>query len=288
MLRLKKIILKTSVKNRFNKTKTPKGDPDCRLGVIIHFPKPFEKEVRFFWGYRNHVISDALSELPLTETTRSANVQEAKLFIPLFTQIRQEFNIPIKGILGDSIYDAEYILDFIINNLKVKPYIARNPRRSRRSDTKLSKNGGLICLAGFEMIYWGKFKDRGKTRLKFVCPITHSKKFAQEIPWCPWNHPKFINGKGCIAYLRGDRNIRDSIDYSSQSFKRIHKLRTGLERIFSRLLTLCMQNPSVKGLNATANHCTIAHITVLLVALTAVKSGNQDKIRFVKKFLPNL
>jgi len=46
--------------------------------------------------------------------------------------------------------------------------------------------------------------------------------------------------------------------------------------------------PSVKGLNAIANHCTIAHITVLLVALTAVKSGNQDKIRFVKKFLPNL
>ena len=241
-----------------------------------------------FLGYRNHVISDALSELPLTETTRPANVQESKLFIPLFTQIREEFNIPIKGILGDSIYDAEYILDFIINHLKAKPYLARNPRRSRKSDTKLSKSGGLICLAGFEMIYWGKFKDRGKTRLKFVCPITHSKKFAREIPWCPWNHPKFINGKGCIAYLRGDRNIRDSIDYSSQSFKRMYKLRTGLERIFSRLLTLCMQNPSVKGLNATANHCTIAHITVLLVALTAVKSGNQDKIRFVKKFLPNL
>jgi len=241
-----------------------------------------------FLGYRNHVISDALSELPLTETTRPANVQESKLFIPLFTQIREEFNISIKGILGDSIYDAEYILDFIINDLKVKPYLARNPRRSRRSDTKLSKSGGLICLAGFEMIYWGKFKDRGKTRLKFVCPITHSKKFAQEIPWCPWNHPKFINGKGCIAYLRGDRNIRDSTDYNSQSFKRIYNLRTGLERIFSRLLTLCRQNPSVKGLNAIANHCTIAHITVLLVALTAVKSGNQDKIRFVKKFLPNL
>lgn len=111
--------LKTSVKNRFNKTKTPKGDPDCRLGVIIHFPKPFEKEVRFFWGYRNHVISDALSELPLTETTRPVNVQESKLFIPLFIQIWEEFNIPIEDIFAGSIYDAEYILDFIINDLEV-------------------------------------------------------------------------------------------------------------------------------------------------------------------------
>ena len=168
-------------------------------------------------------IFDALSELPPTEITRPANVQESKLFISIFTQIREEFNIPIKDVLGDSIYDAEYILDFIINDLKAKPYLAINPRRSRKNDTKLSKSGGLICLAGFEMIYWGKFKDRGKTRLKFVCPIT-----------------------------------------------------------------LCKQNPSVKELNATANHCTIAHITVLLVALTAVKSGNQDKIYFVKKFLLNL
>ena len=62
----------------------------------------------------------------------------------------------------------------------------------------------------------------------------------------------------------------------------------GLEFIFSRLLALCMQNPSVKGLNATANHCTIAYITVLLVALTTVKSGNQDKIRFVKKYFQTI
>jgi hypothetical protein len=49
-----------------------------------------------------------------------------------------------------------------------------------------------------------------------------------------------------------------------------------------------MQDPSVIGLAATDNHCTIAHITVLLIALTATKTGNNDKIRFIKNFLPNL
>jgi len=39
--------------------------------------------------------------------------------------------------------------------------------------------------------------------------------------------------------------------------------------------------PSVPG-------CTIAHITVLLIALTAAKSGNKDKIHLVKSFLPNI
>ena len=127
-------------------------------------------------------VFNALSELLFTETTRSANVQESKFFITLFTQIREEFNIPIKSIHGDSIYDAEYILDFIINDLKVKPYLARNPRRSRRSDTKLSKSGDLICLAGFEMIYWSKFKDRGKTHLKFVAPLPIPKSLSKKYP----------------------------------------------------------------------------------------------------------
>lgn len=279
--------LKTSVKDRFDKTKLPKGDQDCRLGVIIHFPRPFQKEEHFFWGYRNHVVTDTLSELPVCESTRPANVSESKMFVPLFSQTRDSLFL-IEGVLGDAAYDAEYILNFIIKELKAKPYIARNPRWDAKSDVKPSNKGGLFCMAGFEMIYWGKFSDRGKVRKKFVCPITHNKGFAKSTPICPWNHPKFIHGKGCVAYRRGDESVRDSIDYGSQSFKKTYKLRTSSERIFSRLLTLCMQNPSVVGLNATANHCTIAHITVLLIALTAVKTGNKDKIRFVKKFLPNL
>ena len=56
--------LKTSIKDRFDKTKNPKGDPESRLSIMVHFPKPFQKEFKYFWGYRNFVLSDALSELP--------------------------------------------------------------------------------------------------------------------------------------------------------------------------------------------------------------------------------
>ena len=134
----------------------------------------------------------------------------------------------------------------------------------------------------------GKFKDRGKIRKKFVCPITHSKTFSKKVPTCPWNHPAFQKGKGCTAYLRGDKEIRTEIDYGSQIFKEHYNKRTSSERVFSRLLTMCMQKPSVYGINAVSNICTIAHITVLLIALSAFKTGNKYKIRFVNIFLPNL
>lgn len=85
-----------------------------------------------------------------------------------------------------------------------------------------------------------------------------------------------------------DDSIRRTIDYGSREFKKIYNIRTGAERIFSRLLAISMQEPTVKGLNATANLCTIAHITVLSVALTAIRTGQKDKIRFVKSLIPNL
>ncbi len=280
--------LKASVNDRFDKTKPPKRDPEAGLGVIIHFKKPFQKEVQYFWGYRNHSIDDCDSELPLLESTKPANVQDTTLFIPLFKSLIAHFDLEIQAVMADAAYDSESNLKFVIKEMQALPRIARNLRWNKVREPTVSSAGGRICIAGFDMIYWGKFKDRGKVRKKYVCPITHSKKFAQKVSACPWNHPAFQKGKGCIAYLREDEDIRQSIDYGSQFFKEHYNKRTSSERVFSRLLTLCMQKPSVYGINAVANNCTIAHITVLLIALTALKTGYKDKIRFVKKLLPNL
>lgn len=280
--------LKTSMKDRFDKNSLPKRDPQARLGIMVHFQKPFRKELRYFWGYRNHSITDCESELPLGEMTKAANVQDTTVFIPLFNQLREHFNIQIHAVMADAAYDSEENLNFVIQELQALPRIAKNLRWKKSREVNLSSTGGRICIAGFEMIYWGKFKDRGKIRKKFVCPITHSKQFAKQVSTCPWNHPAFQKGKGCIAYLREDIDIRKEIDYGSQIFKEHYNKRTTSERAFSRLLSLCMLKPSVYGLNAVSNHCTIAHITVLSVALTALKTGHKDKVRFVKKFLPNL
>jgi hypothetical protein len=142
------------------------------------------------------------------------------------------------------------------------------------------------------MVSRGIFKDSKQDRIrhKFICPIRGSKKFAKQQPICPWWHPKFLAGKGCITYLRvdADDSIRKNIDRHCPEFKKLYNLRTSSERIFSRLLSIFMQYPTAKGLNATANLCTITHITVLAVALTALKIDQKDKIRYVKSLIPKL
>ncbi len=284
--------LKTNVKNRFDKSNFPKGDLDARLGVMITFPKG-KKKVDFFWGYRNHTVIDAKTELPIWEITKPANVQDSTMFIPIFDLLQNEFQFNIEAALADGLYDTASILKYIINSLKAKPRISINPRNTQQGnddkELRYTKSGNRICEANLEMLSRGTFYDKKQDRWrhKWVCPLHHSKKFQQKYIVCPVYHPKFFEQKGCYAYKRVDDDIRKEIDYGSESFKKDIKLRTGSERVFSRLLAICMQNPSVVGLKATANHCTIAHITVLLVALTAAKNDFKDQVRFIKSFLPN-
>ena len=168
---------------------------------------------------------------------------------------KDRFDLNICAVIADAGLDSAKVLSFIINDPKAKPYIARNLRREK--DLKVSLTGNRICLAGFEMLYWVQLQ--------------------------------FTKSTGCFAYTQVlSEYIRKQIAYGTPKFKKIYNLRSGCERIFTRLLDLCMQNPSVRGLRAISNHCIVAHITVLLIALTAARTGNKDKIRFVKSFLPNI
>jgi len=75
--------LKASTKDRFNKLYPPKADSEAGLGIMVNYLEPFRKKIAYFWGYKNHILSDAISELPLFELTKPANVSEGTLLIPI-------------------------------------------------------------------------------------------------------------------------------------------------------------------------------------------------------------
>lgn len=288
VVRVRENNFKTSVsKNRFDKTQRPKGDPDARLGILIHFPQPSRTEIRYFWGYRNHILTDAEEELPLWEITHPADVSEVHPAIPMLQKTKETFSLLIEIVSGDAYYDSEKILSFIIEDLKAQAIIPHNPRTEQGS-TYIRKGDDLYCQADLPLRRKGKMtgKRTGITYLQYCCPI-HFGKERQNYLLCPASHPKFINQKGCNVLIRLTPSIRERIDYGSEIFKELHKKRSSVERVFSRLLSIAMQEPPVIGIDAIRNYCTTGHITVLLVALAAKGSGHQDKIRFVRSFVPN-
>lgn len=285
---LKENNLKTAKPNRFDKTKPPAGDLDARLGVMIHFPTPHKKAVRYFWGYRNHVVNDVDTELPVWEVTKPANIADIKLAKEMIAQATACFNLPVNVVSADAGYDAEDFLRYIIKDLKATPIIPHNPRSEQAKDYQI-KDGKIICQANLTMHRKGKMhiKKADISYCQYTCPVNYDKETRKKHIACPVLHPKFFKGKGCNVLIRIHPSIRSEIGYHTKEFKERYQKRLSVERVFSRLLAIAMQSPSVRGYNAIANHATIAHITVLLVALTAHYAGYQNKIRFVKSFVPN-
>jgi len=278
--------LKTSASKRFDKNRIVKGDPDARLGVLAGFSSPSPKKIRYFWGYRNHILVDAQEELPLWEITHPADVSEIHQAIPMLQKAKETFSLDIETVSGDSLYDSEKILRFIIQDLQAQAVIPRNLRTEKSTYT--FKGTDLYCQADLPMRRKGKMtvKKAGITYLQYCCPIYFGRQKQRHL-FCPANHPKFLSQKGCNTLIRLTPSIREHIDYGSEAFKELHKKRTSIERVFSRLLSIAMQDLPAIGIQATRNYCTLAHITVFLVALAAKRSGNPDKARFVRSFVPN-
>ena len=135
----------------------------------------------------------------------------------------------------------------------------------------------------------GKLPRRKKNQSQVCLSYYPFQKVQKRIPFLSLDAPSVCQGYRCFTYTQVlGENIRKQISDGSPEFKKVYDLCSGSERIFSRLLNLCMQNPSVRGLKAVFNYCTVVHIAVLLIALTTAKTRNKDKIRLVKFFLLNI
>jgi hypothetical protein len=179
-------------------------------------------------------------------------------------------------------------LKFIVEQVHAQPVVAANPRHQPNPNFRV-QGPAVVCPANLDMFRRGKMTPRrtGITYQQYSCPIYYDRNMQQRLLICPAGHPKFLKQKGCNYLLRISPSVRSQIPYGSDGFRKIYRKRTSVERVFSRLLAVSMQDLPTRGLAAARNLCTIAHITVLLVALTAHRQKRSDHLTFVRTFVPS-
>ncbi len=74
---------KSFKKDKFSKASPPKTDKDCRLGVQTASNQHNEKKYEFYWGYKNHILVDCISGLPVCELTTGANVSDSSVTLEI-------------------------------------------------------------------------------------------------------------------------------------------------------------------------------------------------------------
>ena len=269
---------KSFKKDKFSKNIQPKADKDCRLGVQTAFNQHDEKNYEFYWGYKNHILVDCISGLPICELTTGANVSDSSVTLDMLKKTNSFLPLSECSFLADKAYDVKAIYNTVRNTYNGDCFIALNKRNTK--NPKKLPSGNIICEAGLTMHKDGKLSDNGRTRQKYRCPFKRSKSGR-----CPCNHKCWNNGKknrGCTKYVTLPDDYRLSINRSSIAFKAVYALRTEIERYNSRFKQAGCERVFVRNGNSVKNLNTLAHISLLSVAIAAVVTKKDVSYRSIK------
>lgn len=269
---------KSFKKGKFKKDNQPKADKDCRLGVHTASNQHNEKNYEFYWGYKNHVLVDCITGLPIYEMTTTAEVADSTVALDILAKTNEFLSIGECSFLGDKGYDVKAIYNTIKDEYEGECFIPINPRGTK--DHKKLPIGNPVCSAGLAMHRDGKFTEKGNTRQKFCCPFKRTSHKND----CPINHKAFKKGKntGCTKYITIPDDYRLSINRDTIEFKSVYSLRTECERYNSRFKSSGQERLWVRNGKSAENLNSIAHISLLAIALAAVVTQCKTSYRCFK------
>ena len=271
---------KSFVKNKFDPKNQPKADPDCALGVHTASNQTNEKKYEFYWGYKNHVLVDCITGLPIAELTTTANVTDSTVALDILKKTNEYLSIEECTFIADKAYDVKAIYNTVHDVYHGDCVIPLN-KRNTKNPAKIPC-GAPICEAGLAMHRDGKFSDNGRTRQKYCCPY----KRTSHLHDCPCNHKCFHKGAkatGCTKYVTLPNDYRLSIQRDSITFKTVYALRTECERYNSRFKATSQERLWVRSKKSAENLNTIAHIALLAIATAAFVTRHPKLARSRKR-----
>ncbi len=297
---------KAYVEDRYDKTRQPAGDPDCKLGCKRRHnkkkkqplgqeapptpktnPQPGEnfKFGDFYWGYGSGVVVTKVpdwGELVLAELTQSFDRADVSYFFPLMTTTEQRLGFLPRFATFDAAFDAWYVYDYFHRDDDPAAFAAVpfSEKGGYKAKSRLFSPEGLpICEAGLPMPLKMTFTDRTRSiiphaRGVYACPLLFPTPSGET---CPKSHKNWPKG-GCTADMPTSigARLRYTLDRDSQQYKDIYKQRTATERINSQAKALGIERPHIRNGKAIANLNTLIYVLINLRLLQRIHNHQPE------------
>jgi hypothetical protein len=289
---------------RFDKTRQPSGDPDCKLRIKKRrntgpadadthddHPAPTTEAtpagqcqvgVDILWGYASGIVVTRLpdgTEVVLAERTRPFNESDPSYFHPLMAQVEERLGRRPRFGAWDAAFDAHYVYAYFhdAGGFAAVPK-TNNPRQGQRT---FADDGTPQCAAGLAMTLQFTYASRSglveHQKERFRCPLLYPVPTGQP---CPVDDPHFAD-KGCrtdIAQGPGSR-IRWQLDRDSEAYRELYASRTMVERINSQAEALNILHPKLRRGRAIANQNTLTYVLINLRALARIRAAAAEEGR---------
>jgi transposase len=247
----------------------------------------WEKTMEWF-GYKLHLIVDAVYELPVAfEVTKaSASEMPAGRALVKTLQKRHEGLVEeCETLSADKGLDDTALHTLLWDDCGIKPVIdIRNMWRDGEATRRVSHlsnvvydyEGTVYCHCPRsgerrEMAYGGFEKDR--ETLKYRCPAAQYEIECKGQNQCP------VRGAVRIP-LAEDRRIFTPLARSSYRWKTIYKKRTAVERVNSRLdVSFGFEEHFIRGQTKMRLRVGLALLTMLAMAVGRIKEKQRERLR---------
>ena len=282
---------KAYVETRFDKTKQPKGDHDCKLGCKRRHNQctsnssqpatPTNNPIpagtisvgEFYWGYGSGVVVVKVpdqGEFVLAEMTQTFDHPDVSYFFPLMSKTEQILGFKPRFGTFDAAFDAWYVYDYFhraddSQAFAAVPFSEKGGYKAK--GRQFSPEGLPICAAGLTMPLQFTYMDQTISiipheRGKYVCPLCYPKRGEQV---CPINHDNWKK-KGCSAAMPTSigARLRYTLDREGQTYKDTYRQRTAVERINSQAYALGIERPLFRNGNAIENINTLIYTLINL------------------------
>jgi hypothetical protein len=291
---------------RYDKTKQPKGDPDCRLGCkrrtnqakgtqdVESLPTPTTNPVsakkarvgEFYWGYGSGIVATKVpgwGEFVLAELTQPFDQSDVSYFKPLMAETERRLDRQPRFGAFDAAFDAFYVYEYFhqeggdwTTGFAAVPFVGRGGQGQR----SFSDDGLPLCSAGLPMpqryTFWCKTTLIPHERARYVCPLRYPEPTGDS---CPVQHKNWAKN-GCVTTMATSpgARIRYQIDRDSELYKQVYKQRTASERVNSQATELGIERPKLRNGRAIANENTLIYILINLRGLHRVRQHKAGRV----------
>lgn len=251
----------------------------------------WRKIVNWF-GYKLHLIVDAVYELPVAFTVTKASVSDISEGHKLIDKLAKQHPGIIETcevLTADKGFDDTKLIVKLWEEHGIKPVIDirnmwKEGEKTRLLDHKpnivYDYQGTIYCHCPQtnkrrEMAFGGFEKDR--RALKYRCPARSYSLECQGMDQCSC-------AKGLRISLKEDRRIFNPIARSSYKWEKYYKMRTSVERVNGRLdESYGFEKHFIRGLQKMKLRCSLALMVMLAMAVGRLREKEGKNIRSLVK-----
>ncbi|MDP2729365.1 MAG: transposase [Dehalococcoidales bacterium] len=236
--------------------------------------KEGKKQDLYRWfGYKLHLLTDALSELPVSFVLTPANAADTVELPPLLEKAKlKRPEAKPEVVITDKGYDSKNNNELIYKEYKAIPIIPIREREGAQQTDICNAKGTPTCGSGLEMVYWG----RDGNYLKYRCPRVLGKGV------CKYLSPCTASAYGYVYKLPIADDVRrhPPVPRETRKWARLYKLRTSIERVNGRLKDyLGLRRITVRGIVKVTVRTLLS---LLVMVATAIGMAQRDRLKEVR------